>query len=81
MLLILVAAGGFTGCSTPPETAANTAEDEYITVMVTGSNIPKRVKKSDIANGTVPKDVQAQLVDQDAFSKSLQPGRKVEKGN
>ena len=64
------------GCSTPPQTAAEkkAAEEEYVTIMVTGSNIPLRIKKSDIAKGTVPQDVQAQLVDKDQFVKDQRPG-------
>jgi PBP1b-binding outer membrane lipoprotein LpoB len=70
------------GCETPTETAGKkAAEDEYVTVNVTGTNIPKRVRKSDIEKGTVPKDVQAQLVDKDIFVQQLMPGRVVEKGN
>jgi hypothetical protein len=77
-LAVLVA--GVAGCSTPAETAAKkTADDEYVYVTVTGSNIPKKIKKSDIAAGNVPQDVQAQLVDKDAFAKGLRPG--VSKSN
>ena len=39
-----------------------------------GSNTPKRIKKSDIENGTTPQDVQAQLVDKDQFVKDQRPG-------
>ena len=43
------------GCATDATTAEKAAKekDEYVTVVTTGSNIPKRVKKSDIINGTV----------------------------
>jgi hypothetical protein len=68
--------GGVTGCSSPPaKTADNKPEDEYVYVTVTGSNIPKKVKKSDIAAGTVPKDVQMQLMDKEDFARSLHPGK------
>ena len=62
------------GCSSPEKTAAKQAEDEYVYVTVTGSNIPKKIKKSDIASGNVPADVQAQLMDKDSFAKGLRPG-------
>ena len=77
-LFLLVAAviPALAGCSTPPKTAAEkkAAEEEYVTITVTGSNIPKRIKKSDIEKGTVPQDVQAQLVDKDQFVKDQRPG-------
>ena len=64
-----------TGCTTKEKTAAQKAEeDEYVTITVTGSNIPKRVRKSDIAAGKVAKDEQMQLMDKDEFAKSMRPG-------
>jgi hypothetical protein len=64
-----------TGCTTKEKTAAQQAEeDEYVTVTVTGSNIPKRVRKSDIAAGKVAKDEQMQLMDKDEFARSMRPG-------
>ena len=64
-----------TGCATKEKTAAQQAEeDEYVTVTVTGSNIPKRVRKSDIAAGKVAKDEQMQLMDKDEFARSMRPG-------
>lgn len=75
--LLLVAT---TGCTTTDKTAAQKGEeDEYVTITVTGSNIPKRVKKSDIAAGKVAKDEQMQLMDPEAFAKSMRPG--AMKGN
>ena len=69
-----------TGCNTTDKTAAQKGqEDEYVYVTVTGSNIPKKIKKSDIAAGKVPKDVDMQLVDKEGFAKGLRPG--VSKGN
>lgn len=69
-----------TGCTTTEKTAAQMEkEDEYVTVTVTGSNIPKRVRKSDIAAGKVAKDEQMQVMDKDEFAKSLRPG--AMKGN
>lgn len=64
-----------TGCTTTDKTAAQKAEeDEYVTVTVTGSNIPKRVKKSDIVAGKVAKDEQMQIMDPEAFAKNMRPG-------
>ena len=64
-----------TGCTTTDKKAAQKgADDEYVTITVTGSNIPKRVKKSDIAAGKVAKDEQMQIMDKDEFAKSLRPG-------
>jgi uncharacterized lipoprotein YajG len=40
-LLILAASLVLAGCGTPPKTAENPAEEEYILVPTTGSNIPK----------------------------------------
>ena len=69
-----------TGCTTKEKTAAQMEkEDEYVTVTVTGSNIPKRIKKSDIAAGKVAKDEQMQLMDKDEFARSMRPG--APKGN
>lgn len=64
-----------TGCATKEKTAAQKGEqDEYVYVTVTGSNIPKKIKKSDIAAGKVAKDEQMQLMDKEAFARSVQPG-------
>ena len=69
-----------TGCTTKEKTAAQKAEeDEYVTITVTGSNIPKRVRKSDIAAGKVAKDEQMQLMDKEAFVKNAHGG--APKGN
>ena len=65
--------GALAGCSSPEKTAAKNDDDEYVTVTVTGSNIPKRIKKSDIAEGNIPKDLQMQLMDKDQFAKASQP--------
>jgi len=54
-----------TGCASNPKdakTANKEPEEEYITYTVTGSNIPKRVKKSDVEKGNLPKDMDATLV-------------------
>lgn len=79
--LWLAAALTLAGCATPSaQTAGKKADDEYVTVTVTGSNIAKRIRKSDIAKGNLTKDEQAQLVDKDNFVRSLQPGKVVDKG-
>jgi hypothetical protein len=80
-LLILAASLALAGCNTPTKTAEKAGADDYVSVEVTGSNIPKRVRKSDIEKGTVPKDVQAQVVEKDSFTRQMMPGRVVEKGN
>ncbi|MEI6105961.1 MAG: hypothetical protein WCR49_03010 [Opitutae bacterium] len=67
--------GGVTGCSAPATTADKKTEDEYIYVKVTGSNIPKKIKKSDIAAGKLPKDVDMQLMDKDALQRQMVPGK------
>jgi hypothetical protein len=67
--------GGITGCSAPATTADKKSDDEYVYVKVTGSNIPKKVKKSDIAAGTVPKDVDMQLMNPESLQRSLNPSK------
>ncbi len=79
-LLLVSLVVATTGCTTTDKTVAQKAEeDEYVTITVTGSNIPKRVRKSDIAAGKVAKDEQMQLMDPEAFAKSMRPG--AAKGN
>ena len=80
-LLIFAASLALAGCGTPTKTADKAAEDEYIYVSVTGSNVPKRVKKSDLVKGTVQKDVDTQQVSKEDFAKSLRPGRQIDRGN
>ncbi len=66
------------GCGTPQTAEQKTADDEYILVHVTGSNVPKRVKKSDLVKGTVAKDVDTQLADKDQFARQMRPGRQLD---
>jgi hypothetical protein len=80
-LLILAASLGLAGCGTPTQTAGKPAEDEYVLVPTTGSNIPKRVKKSDLVKGTVAKDVNTQQISKEDFAKSLRTGHQIERGN
>jgi starvation-inducible outer membrane lipoprotein len=81
-LLIIAASLGLAGCGTPPKTAGTKgAEEEYVYVTVTGSNIPKRVKKSDLVKGTVAKDVDTQQINKDDFARSLRSGRQMDRGN
>ncbi|MBI3885236.1 MAG: hypothetical protein HY302_05845 [Opitutae bacterium] len=78
----LALAGVFSGCASDPKTAeARKAEkDEYVTVMTTGSNIPVRIKKSDLAEGKVAKGTLADSVSGEEFAKNLRPGRAVDSG-
>lgn len=75
------------GCAsqTAEERAAKrkAAEEEYVYITVTGSNIPRRIKKSDILEGkALPKDGDGQMVDKDTFFKTLGvPGKKVDRGS
>lgn len=79
-LLLILLLISTTGCATKEKTAAKEAtEDEYVYVTVTGSNIPKKIRKSDIAAGKVAKDEQMQLMDKEEFAKSMRPG--ATKGN
>lgn len=75
MPLIGITAALAGGCNIKDKTAAQLAaeKDEYVYVTVTGSNIPKRIKKSDIAAGKVPQDVMAQLMDKEEFAKNIHP--------
>jgi hypothetical protein len=70
------------GCASPSaDQAATKAEDaEYVYVRVTGSNIPKRIKKSDIKEGTLAKDGDMQVVDKEQFMRSLPTSKKVDRG-
>ncbi len=70
------------GCNSAPKAAETKgAEDEYIYVTATGSNVPKRVKKSDLVKGTVAKELDTQQISKEDFAKSLRPGRQIERGN
>ena len=74
----------FAGCATKTKEAKAegeqaAAEDEYVYVpSSTGSNLPKKVKKSDIVTGKVTKDGKVVTVDKDDFSRNLRPGRQME---
>ena len=72
VFLALLVTALVAGCATDATTAEKAAKekDEYVTVVTTGSNIPKRVKKSDIINGTVAKDTLAESVDKDEFARA-----------
>lgn len=80
-LSALVAVLVLAGCSSSTKTAEKAAEDEYIYVSVTGSNVPKRVKKSDLVKGEVAKDVDTQQISKEDFAKSLRVGRQIDRGN
>lgn len=77
----MMVAGVLAGCGTPTTAEKKASNDEYVYVTVTGSNVPKRVRKSDIEKGTVPKELNTQLADKDDFAKQLRPGRQIERGN
>lgn len=68
------------GCNSPTKTAEKAADDEYVMVPVTGSNIPKRVKKSDIVKGEVARETDTQVVNKDDFAKQMRVGRQIERG-
>lgn len=73
-----------TGCASKTKEAKAegeqaVAEDEYVYVpSSTGSNLPKKVKKSDVVSGKVTKDGKVVTVDKDEFSRNLRPGRQLE---
>lgn len=71
-----------TGCASDPASAAKAKadKDEYVTVMTTGSNIPVRIKKSDLEKGQVAKGTLADSVDKDEFNRNLRPGRQIDTG-
>jgi len=79
--LSLLAAGCATQSAEERAAKRRAAEEEYVYITVTGSNIPKRIKKSDILKDTLPKDGDAQMVDKEQFLKSLGPGKKLERGS
>lgn len=74
------------GCATKSATASadggkKEEKEEYVTLPpATGSNLPRRVKKSDLLAGKVPDAGSAQQVDKDEFARSLRPGRQQDTG-
>lgn len=78
-LFLLAAVLALAGCNSPTKTAEKGAEDEYVLVHVTGSNVPKRVKKSDLVKGEVVKDSDTQVIDKDDFAKSMRTGRQIDR--
>ena len=83
LLLSLSFAAVLTGCATKTKEAkaeqSGQQEEEYVYVpSSTGSNLPKKVKKSDVVAGKVSKDGQTQTVDKDEFARNLRPGRQLE---
>jgi hypothetical protein len=85
LIIPLLAAGAGCASQTAEERAAKrkAAEEEYVYITVTGSNIPRRIKKSDILEGkALPKDGDGQMVDKDTFFKTLgPPGKKIDRGS
>ena len=85
LVLCLVTLGLITlaGCTTPPKSDAKKADDdEYVTLPPkTGSNLPRRVKKSDLLAGKVPDADTSSVgtVSQDDFTRGI--GHAVRPGN
>ena len=79
---VIAVASLLAGCASDPATAAKAKadKDEYVTVMTTGSNIPVRIKKSDLEKGKVAKGTVADQVDKDEFNRNLRPGRAIDGG-
>lgn len=86
LLLLATLAALLTGCTTKTKEAKAegeqaAVEEEYVYVpSATGSNLPKKIRKSDIVSGKVTKDGQVVTVDKDEFSRNLRPGRQLETG-
>ena len=80
--LTLLAAFLLDGCTTPPKPQAKAAaDDEYVYLPpATGSHVQRKVKKSDLLNGTVPNDDAAQTMDKDQFARGISPGQKLDSG-
>ncbi|MES1168237.1 MAG: hypothetical protein ABUL61_03605 [Oleiharenicola lentus] len=79
LLLPLLLAGA--GCASTPAADQAAKDDEYIYVQVTGSNIPKRIKRSALATDDLPKDGDMQVIDKEQFMKSMGPGKKIDRGS
>lgn len=88
LFLTLLATLILGGCTTPPKPEAKTsaakataADDEYVYLPpATGSHVQRKVKKSDLLNGTVPNDDAATAVDKDQFARGISPGQKLDTG-
>lgn len=80
----LFLAGLLGGCKTTQTYYSYTGEemsekarnDEYVYFQVTGSHIIKRVKKSDVLAGRVPKDSTLVIMTPEQFSQLIRPGRR-----
>ena len=79
-LLLIATMLVLAGCNSATKTAEKAADDDYIMVPVTGSNIPKRVRKSDLVKGEVAKETDTQVVNKDDFAKQMRVGRQIERG-
>lgn len=80
ILAVLVLAG----CATQTPVATEKkqkADDEYVTVQDTGSRIPKRVKKSDLAAGQNPSTTNTQSMTGEQLGNAVRPGHKVDTGS
>lgn len=82
--LALLAAALLAGCTTSPAAYSYTGEDsetlakddEWVYYRVTGSHIIKRVKKSDLLAGRVPKDPTLVIMTPEEFAQMIRPGRR-----
>lgn len=81
--LILLVTIFLAGCASPEKSAAaKAADDEYVTIPPkTGSNMPRRVKKSDLLAGKIPDADTSSIVgvDPETFARSV--GHPVRQGN
>ncbi len=75
LLSLLAVVGLCVGCASDPKAAAKAKADadEYVYVTTTGSRIPVRIKKSDLAAGKVAKGTLADAITAEEFKKSLRP--------
>jgi len=82
--LALLAAALLAGCTTSQthfsytgeESDAKLKDDEWVYYRVTGSHIIKRVKKSDVLAGRVPKDSTLVIMTPEEFAQMIRPGRR-----
>jgi hypothetical protein len=82
--LALLAAALLAGCTTSQTEYSYTGDDsetlskddEWVYYRVTGSHIIKRVKKSDVLAGRVPKDPTLIILTPEEFGQLIRPGRR-----
>ena len=84
ILLSLLIAALLAGCATTrtdfsytgEEPDVKSSDDEWVYYRVTGSHIIKRVKKSDLLAGRVPKDPTLVIMTPEEFAQVIRPGRR-----